>query len=58
MKKEEKKKKSYTPPRLIRYGKVTELTTGAAGSIDDGFGGQSLTPPVMPGGGPGGPGGP
>ena len=56
MKKEEKKK-AYTSPRLIRHGKVNELTTGLEGASDDNLGGfQDLIAPApgdpAPGGGP------
>ena len=31
--------KAYTKPTLIHYGRVEEITKGAAGSIDDFFSG-------------------
>ena len=35
MKKERKEKKRYSPPKLTRHGKVSELTSAASGAVDD-----------------------
>ena len=46
-----KEQKQYVSPKLIRYGKLTKLTTALNGSLDDGGGGMTIAT-LPPGGSP------